>query len=339
MGESHVTKRRQAPGLRRAKPRKSIVATAAGRRSGRRILTGDTGRRQHPGDGNSPRATGSAAPTATRCGRIATRGRRRRTRRPTACNVTSRPGPVNFVETKAYASREVWVHFTGQVEAPIKVTRHVPNSSCERSGCHTGAEIDKKIQLGTPAPAPFDHGSAGHTKQLCIDCHASLVHGGVPGNAQRTGGLDGVVLLVPHRRGQGLRVLSHGAARRSRSLHRLPLAAVVGSQGLQASQPLVGKHAQIACEQCHTQGVSVKPDGCITCHGDQHNGLTNCVDCHRIAAWTPTHLRPSAGGTARARRRRTAAVRRLPPGRVRPEAGLSVSRRQSADRRLIGPRT
>ena len=36
---------------------------------------------------------------------------------------------------------------------------------------------------------------------------------------------------------------------------------------------LTGKHAQVACETCHTKGTAAKPDGCITCHGDQHNGL------------------------------------------------------------------
>ena len=48
------------------------------------------------------------------------------------------------------------------------------------------------------------------------------------------------------------------------------------------------KHGQVACQTCHTQGVSVKPDGCIDCHGDQHNGLTQCVDCHTIKNWNPT---------------------------------------------------
>jgi len=90
------------------------------------------------------------------------------------------PGYVNFVETKLYASREVWVHFTGQVKAPIKVTRHVPNSSCERGGCHT-TQVTATIKIGSPAPVSFDHGSEGHTKQLCIACHAAVTHQGAPG--------------------------------------------------------------------------------------------------------------------------------------------------------------
>ena len=64
-----------------------------------------------------------------------------------------------------------------------------------------------------------------------------------------------------------------------------------GPKGFKHPQPLVGKHAQIACEQCHTQGTAVKPDGCITCHGDQHNGLPDCVDCHRLSGWIPSTFR------------------------------------------------
>ena len=74
------------------------------------------------------------------------------------------------------------------------------------------------------------------------------------------------------------------------------LAAWVGGKNFKHPQPLVGTHAQIACEQCHTQGVAIKPAGCVNCHGDQHNGLKNCVDCHRLSAWLPsTFVHPQEG--------------------------------------------
>ena len=47
------------------------------------------------------------------------------------------PGFVHFVATKAYALREVWIHFTGQVKVPLAVTRAIPNASCFR--CHQTA--------------------------------------------------------------------------------------------------------------------------------------------------------------------------------------------------------
>ena len=123
------------------------------------------------------------------------------------------PGAVNFALTKMYASREVWIHFTGQVKAPIRVTRHIPDSACLRSGCHTDAEIAKKIKLGDPAPAPFDHGSTGHPDQQCIECHAGLAHQGAPGVDVPPPNSMLVVLHLPHRRSDGLRLLSQGAPR------------------------------------------------------------------------------------------------------------------------------
>jgi nitrate/TMAO reductase-like tetraheme cytochrome c subunit len=82
------------------------------------------------------------------------------------------PGFLHFVETKAYALREVYVHVTGQVKAPLAVTANIPNASCER--CHTVPPPD--VQLGN---ASFSHQK--HQTVQCIDCHVRLVHKGVPG--------------------------------------------------------------------------------------------------------------------------------------------------------------
>lgn len=207
------------------------------------------------------------------------------------------PGPVNFLLTKMYASREVWVHFTGGTNKPILVTRHIPNSSCDRSGCHTSAQIAKPLVLGTPAPVTFKHLGAGHASQLCVACHAALVHGGAPG-----------VPAVPpqsmatcfgcHNNGTKDCSYCHAAPHANRGpcqdCHNL--GAWVGGKNFTHPQPLVGTHAQIACEQCHTKGVAVKPDGCVNCHGDHHNGLRNCVDCHVLKGWIPsTFKHPQEG--------------------------------------------
>jgi len=200
------------------------------------------------------------------------------------------PGPVNFALTKMYASREVWVHFSGQVKAPIKVTRHIPNAACDRSGCHTDAQSQKTISLGRPSPVKFQHGSEGHAKQLCIACHASLVHQGAPG-----------VDAPPARSMPSCFSCHTDGPQKCSYCHKPPHGDRGPCQDCHSTSswsggndfahpggPLVGKHAQISCQDCHTQDTSVKPDGCITCHGDHHNGLPDCVDCHRIAAWAPT---------------------------------------------------
>jgi hypothetical protein len=207
------------------------------------------------------------------------------------------PGPVNFALTKLYASREVWVHVTGQVKVPILVTRRIPNSSCTRGGCHTSAQTNKTIALGTPAPVSFNHGSSGHTKQLCVACHASLVHLGAPGVAAAPASAMASCFSC-HTSGPQNCSYCHTAPHTNRgpcqNCHNL--GAWVGGKNFKHPQPLVGTHAQIACEQCHTQGVSVKPDGCINCHGDQHSGLKNCVDCHKLSGWLPsTFVHPQEG--------------------------------------------
>jgi nitrate/TMAO reductase-like tetraheme cytochrome c subunit len=200
------------------------------------------------------------------------------------------PGAVNFTVTKVYASREVWVHFTGQVKAPIKVTRHIPNGACMRSGCHTSADTQKTLSLGKPAPVKFQHGSEGHAKQLCIACHASLVHAGAPGvDAPPANSMPSCFSC----HSDGTKDCSychkppHGDRGPCQNCHNIDSWGG-GKNFAHPGGPLVGKHSQISCQDCHTQGVSAKPDGCIKCHGDQHNGLPNCVDCHGITAWSPS---------------------------------------------------
>ena len=207
------------------------------------------------------------------------------------------PGPVNFLKTKLAASREVWVHFTGLPQKPITVTRHIPNGACDRSGCHTTAQTSKTLSLGTPAPVTFKHGSPGHTKQLCIACHAGLVHQGAPGvtaapansmstcfNCHTTNTTKCSYCHQP----------PHAPRGDCQNCHNL--GAWVGGKNFAHPQPLVGKHAQIACQTCHTKGVSIPPDGCVNCHGDHHGGLPNCIQCHVLAHFVPsTFSHPQEG--------------------------------------------
>ncbi|MCX6373054.1 MAG: NapC/NirT family cytochrome c [Actinobacteria bacterium] len=200
------------------------------------------------------------------------------------------PGPVSFVKTKLSASREVWVHFTGVSKKPITATRHVSNATCQRSGCHTGAQTSKTLKLGAPSPVTFKHDSEGHAKQLCVDCHAALVHAGAPGVTAPPANSMASCFSC-HNDGPKNCSYCHEPPHVDRGpcrdCHNISSWGQ-GKSGAHPGGPLTGKHAQTACETCHTQGTNVKPDGCITCHGDQHNGLPNCVDCHKIAGWTPT---------------------------------------------------
>ena len=207
------------------------------------------------------------------------------------------PGPINFLKTKFFASREVWVHFTGLPTKPITVTRHIPNSACDRGGCHTSAQTTKTISLGTPAPVTFLHGSSGHAKQLCIACHSGLVHLGAPGvTAAPANSMPSCFTCHP----DGTKNCSychkppHANRGPCQDCHNL--GAWTGGKNFAHPQPLVGAHAALSCTQCHTKGTAIKPDGCINCHGDHHNGLPNCVDCHKITGWLPsTFVHPQEG--------------------------------------------
>ena len=202
------------------------------------------------------------------------------------------PGAVNFVETKLAASREVWVHFTGQVKAPIKVTRHIPDSACLRSGCHTSAQTGKTLELGAPATVTFEHASEGHASRQCIACHAALVHAGAPGvTAPPANSMPSCFTCHP----DGTRDCGycheapHGDRGPCADCHSIK-GWGAGGGGPHPGGPLTGKHGQIACETCHTQGVNVKPDGCASCHGNEHNGLMDCVRCHTIKSWDPSRF-------------------------------------------------
>ena len=85
-------------------------------------------------------------------------------------------------------------------------------------------------------------------------------------------------------------------------------------------------------QTCHTQGVAVKPDGCINCHGDQHNGLTNCVDCHTIQNWTPSKFtHPQEGEHIPAARCRCSATTATSTGSAsRPAARATAATRRAA---------
>src|SRR5664280_1375110 len=60
-----------------------------------------------------------------------------------------KPGFVSLVKAKGSALREVYVHFAGEVKAPIAVTEHVPSSTCRESGCHSRSAAYDRVVLRT----------------------------------------------------------------------------------------------------------------------------------------------------------------------------------------------
>jgi nitrate/TMAO reductase-like tetraheme cytochrome c subunit len=203
------------------------------------------------------------------------------------------PGIGNFIVAKVSALREVWVHFTGQVKAPIAVTRNVPNSICQGS-CHPTSALTKTLDLYPPTKTTFLHTSKGHSSvPHCIDCHSQVVHTTVPGRAYIPP-QSMTACFQCHKDGATNCSYCHTAphANRGQCTGCHNMWSFAGGKNFSHPQPLVGAHATLQCQQCHVQppGPSTPPAGCVTCHGDHHNGLPNCVQCHFIAHWMPANF-------------------------------------------------
>lgn len=74
----------------------------------------------------------------------------------------------------------------------------------------------------------------------------------------------------------------------------------------QTAFPLLGQHADIACQDCHVDGLyQGTPQDCFACHEDPvfHLGLfgQDCAECHSAEGWLPaqysrTHIFPISHG-------------------------------------------
>jgi len=62
----------------------------------------------------------------------------------------------------------------------------------------------------------------------------------------------------------------------------------------QSAFPLIGKHAKVACSDCHkTTDYKATPIACVSCHDDKHHEGrlgTDCGTCHNAVAWTLVHF-------------------------------------------------
>ena len=220
-----------------------------------------------------------------------------------------KPGAIELVEAKGSALREVWVHFTGQVKAPIAVTEHIADSTCTASDCHPSGSVKDPLVLkststagATPAASPsaaaappvsFSHKQ--HQKGvLCIGCHSQVVHTSVPGKPY----VDPVTMAFCLRCHDGKQ--ASGACQ---TCHKAPHAGrgsctdchQLGSWASTFTHPvpLGPQHHKVACEECHTKATPQQigfPAGCVSCHAKRHETVkqVQCARCH-----LPTHWKPS----------------------------------------------
>jgi nitrate/TMAO reductase-like tetraheme cytochrome c subunit len=198
------------------------------------------------------------------------------------------PGPLPYVKTKLGSFRELYVHFFGQPEAPLAVTRQIPNSSCLR--CHEDPPPDPTLPTVT-----FSH--AAHSNIDCISCHVRLVHTTVnPPEYQDPAAMSSCLechngTVAPNECSY-CHTPPHEARGECSTCH-----SSTSFSSAEASHPfeLTGAHAGLKCTDCHvskpgaenipgTQLAKADP-ACASCHKDQHGGLTDCAGCHTPSSW------------------------------------------------------
>ena len=221
-----------------------------------------------------------------------------------------KPGAVQFVKAKGSALREVWVHFTGDVKAPIAVTKHIPDATCTSSACHPGGSVKDPLVLGvvsaspaspaasaspaaTAPPVPFSH-EQHQTGTPCIGCHSQVVHTSVPGKPWVDPASMAFCLRCHDgKQASGACQTCHEAPHADRGLcadcHEL------GSWTSTFRHPVAlgPRHRTVVCEKCHTKATPKAigyPAGCAGCHAKEHKTVktTLCARCH-----VPTHWKPS----------------------------------------------
>ena len=220
-----------------------------------------------------------------------------------------KPGALAFVKAKGSALREVYVHFRGVDQAPIAVTQHVPDSTCQEAGCHPAGSIKDPVPLpsasavaspnaaaspaGSAPAVTFSHEQHGKVP-TCITCHSQVVHRSVPGKPY----LDPTTMAYCLRCHDGKQ--ASGACE---TCHKAPhdqrgACKNCHSLGSWASTfahpvPLGSHHAKVQCEQCHsksTPAVVGFPEGCVSCHAKQHKTVRTvlCARCHVPTRWKPS---------------------------------------------------
>ncbi len=225
-----------------------------------------------------------------------------------------KPGAVELVKAKAAAMREVYVHFSGKVEAPISVTRHVPDSTCSQSGCHTRRATYDRVVLRDVATPPGAGGTAS------ISSAGSAGAGGGTILVAAAGTAPGAAPLAP----------ASGTPAAGQS------AAPAAGQSAAPGPPVVFTHQQHTgvplCIDCHDRVVHGDVPGksfvdprsmtfCLRCH-DGTRAPNSCETCHK-PPHDPGGRAPTATPTAPGRT--TSSTRSRSDRSTRPSSARSAT--------------
>jgi hypothetical protein len=179
-------------------------------------------------------------------------------------------------------------HTGNRTIADMQATKQDCYSCHAKDDVHQG-ELDADCgSCHTPAgwlPATFDHNLSSfkligkHVLVACVDCHVSNAFKGTPQDCYSCHTKDDV-----H---QGL------LGQACETCHTPASWTSANFDHNTAAFKLDGKHAGVACNQCHTDLLFKNtPTDCNACHSkdDVHNAQLGpaCFTCHTTAGWTPS---------------------------------------------------
>jgi hypothetical protein len=170
--------------------------------------------------------------------------------------------------------------------------------AAEAAGVDGTSAAMREIVRGMLQQEAFDH--LAHREVTCTLCHTSQrTHGEVTLESGRTQCME-----CHHRR-----VTSASECTRCHSAAEVSAPRTVQVGMTIRGRPLArsiafphGRHADLGCALCHTQGVSMRVErACADCHQSHHTATANCVTCHnqpnRPSHTSVVHTQSCAGSS------------------------------------------
>ncbi len=227
-------------------------------------------------------------------------------------NCHSQPGLQGFISENVRGAEQIAAHFSGNYTVPIQIVTRVKNEQCLACHPETRNITDKTIEA--------KHGLHMDKNVLCADCHSRLVHNqsGEP-RVITTAQCD-----LCHKAHTNFKLLGvhanlscdkcHPGDKYAainpacESCHTVPsnhfqvaanCAQCHSTAGWKPATfdhsifPLAGKHASLACDQCHHGIYNGTQAMCISCHQppSSHDGMdTDCSQCHTPDGFTPANF-------------------------------------------------
>ena len=206
---------------------------------------------------------------------------------------------------KAQTAGRERVERAGRGNATVAVSARRPfvrtvtlDLAAERAGVDGTSAAMREIVRGMLQQEAFDH--LEHRELTCTLCHTSQrTHGEVTLESGRT------QCMECHHRG----VTSASGCTRCHSAAEVSAPRTVEVdmtvRGRTFARSIAfphGRHADLGCAQCHTQGVSMRVERtCADCHQSHHTATASCVTCHnqpnRPSHTSVVHTRSCAGSS------------------------------------------